>query len=109
MGQLLDLLPVPMRHLVDLDAERWVLWAEGPGIRVVRLHEGEDGDAVVAHIALDADPEAPSDEIRNWEHERRADAELTLRLPLALALCRPINLPLAAEENLREVVGFRMD
>ena len=109
VGQLLDLLPVPMRRLVDLDPERWVLRAEGPDIRVVRLHAGEDGDAVVAHLALDADPEAPSDEIRNWEQERRADAELTLRLPLALALCRPINLPLAAEENLREVVGFRMD
>ena len=42
MGQLLDLLPVPMRRLVDLDPERWVLRAEGPDIRVVRLHAGED-------------------------------------------------------------------
>ncbi|MGH8572734.1 MAG: hypothetical protein ACREX8_09180, partial [Gammaproteobacteria bacterium] len=109
-GQLLELLPVPMRRLVDLDPERWVLRAEGPGIRVVRLHAGEDGDAVVvAQIALDADPEALPDEVRDWEHERRAGAELTLRLPLCLALCRSINLPLAAEENLREVVGFRMD
>ncbi len=106
---MLDLLPVPMRRLVDLDPERWVLRAEGRSISVVRLDAGEDGDPVVAQIALDADPEAPSKEIRNWEHERRADAELTLRLPPAQALCRPVNLPLAAEENLREVVGFRMD
>ena len=83
MGQLLDSLPVAMRRLVDLDPERSVLRAEGPDIRVVRLDASEDGDPVVAHLALDADPEAPSDEIRNWEQERRADAELTLRLPLA--------------------------
>ena len=100
--------PMPMRRLVDLDPERWVLRAEGPGIRGVRLHVGEDGDAVVAHLALDAGPEAPSDEIRNWEQERRADAELTLRLPLASPCAA--NQPAArGRGDLREVVGFRMD
>jgi len=32
-----------------------------------------------------------------------------LRLPSRLALCRTINLPLAAESNLSEIVGFELD
>jgi general secretion pathway protein L len=38
-----------------------------------------------------------------------AKASVTLALPRAEIVTRPTQLPLAAEENLREVVGFEMD
>ncbi len=108
-GQLLELLPAPLRRLVHLEPERWVLAADGPGIRVERLHASEAAESVVACFPIDADPETAPDALRSFERQRRADADLTLRLPKSMALCRQFNLPLAAEENLREVVGFRMD
>ncbi len=106
LAQLLDLLPAPLRRLVDLDPERWVLTADGGGVRVARVQGGEAAETVVARFPLDADA---GPEMRDWERQRRADADLTLRLPQALALCKRVTLPLAAEENLREVVRFRMD
>lgn len=99
IGQLLDLLPASMRRLVDLEPERWVLTAAATGIRVVRL--GEDG----VELALDGPAGAEQGLERPWGE----GAELSLRLPADLALRKPVHLPLAAEENLREVVGFRMD
>ncbi len=40
---------------------------------------------------------------------RRSAAEIILRLPAAQVLRRRVDLPLAAAENLREVLGFELD
>jgi general secretion pathway protein L len=47
--------------------------------------------------------------IRNLPHGRRRNYRWQLRLPAHAALRTTMALPLAAEENLREVIGFEID
>jgi len=99
-GQLIPLLPVAIREaiassstrvLIEIDHSD-IVFLEGSGsaLRTLGRYSSVDTESVSVKL-----PEQIS--------------EFVLRLPADKVLTRSLTLPLAAEENLREVLGFEMD
>jgi len=88
------------RLLVDLDGAALVVKRRRRGGKV----------KPVARIALgDQDASQASKSRRAVGRAARRSDEVVLRVPEREALQRTIRLPMAARENLREVIGFEMD
>ena len=98
-AELLGALPASLREAISRVSKRVVVTPEDGELRFTEA--GHSMQQAVAHMPLDAEhsPEALPEQI----------SELVLALPADKALQCPMTLPLAAEENLREVLGFEMD
>lgn len=105
-GELRGMLPPRARHILMPRARR--LFLELDGTDVVISHDTEHHREELARYALDhtgavSPLRAGGDELTL--HAR----ELVLCMPGDKILTRTLTLPLAAEENLREVLSFEMD
>ncbi|MEO6801101.1 MAG: PilN domain-containing protein [Rhodanobacter sp.] len=105
-GELRALLPPRWRgwfgagadwYLLQVSGERWTLRRQGHGEPLAGWDEAADegAPALAFHAAL--------------QRVDREDLRVALLLPGALVLRRTVQLPLAARDNLQQVVGFEMD
>jgi general secretion pathway protein L len=92
LGELAALVPAALRARLSGDGERLLLEVGGAAPQFFRLRGRKA-------VPLNDGKRAA----------RKGKAALTLALPRSEIVIRPTELPLAAEENLREVVGFEMD
>ncbi len=93
-GELAALIPPPLRRLLERDGERLLLEIGGDKMRLYRLRGSRAG-----LLGSGADIQAPQGKA----------SSVILVLPSGQLVTRKTELPLAAEENLREVLGFEMD
>lgn len=103
-GELLDLLPQRLRRGLYPGPERLLLEFADQGLLLSR--EDYRGVQPVQHLPLDGDEAGVREALGRWTG---GGLEPVLRLPARRVLVTTIALPLAAEENLRQVVGFEMD
>ncbi|WP_448096119.1 PilN domain-containing protein [Luteibacter yeojuensis] len=105
-GELAALVPVRWRalfaggerwYVIERDAEGWRLRRAGESVvlaEVADIDGAEHRTAVLARALAEADP---------------ADRRVALVLPAAQVLRRRLVLPVAARDNLRQVVGYDLD
>ncbi len=106
VGELVAMLPYRVRYLLGLESSILVIDVTPPQLEV-RLWQGRRCEALgTLRIVKSADHAAESDPI--VRRAARTDA-VVLRLPEDQVLQLDVTLPLAAEDNLREVLGFEMD
>jgi general secretion pathway protein L len=110
-GELLRLLPLRWRgwfgsgadwYLLQHSDTQWTLRRSGYAELLANWDDSVDnpaGDARIAPVALDA----------ALHHVDREDRRLALLLPAAVVLRRELALPLAARDNLLQVIAFEMD
>ena len=102
-GQLHALVPAPIAQLVrGADSRLMVDFSVTPAT-VHRIAGGREGERFA--IAPGMSATEIGDAIARCGHHR----EVHLRLAAGRGLCRRVELPLAAEENLDEVLGFEME
>ena len=108
LGELAALLPEGLRRAFR-DEPKWlVLDVSGPDL-IIRRRVGEK-NREVGRVELGLDRPAQRRAIgRLVRGLNLRAATVVLRLPDTHALRKPVDLPLAAEENLREVLAFEMD
>src|SRR5215470_1506107 len=108
-GELAACIPAPLRRL--LRGRRPVLALRWNDRSVTLALRGRHGARALGEIALT--PDDPAAEraavARALKGVRRGRVEAAVELPAERILRRTIDLPLAAAENLREVLGFEMD
>ncbi len=100
-------LPVRWRQLLAASVDRLLLQVEGEGIRLRRQMAGELQD--VATLPLLASRGAQDDPLATVLTGTAADLPRWLLLPAASGLRRTLQLPGAARERLREVLGFEIE
>ncbi|WP_299390677.1 PilN domain-containing protein [Pelagibius sp.] len=93
-GELAALVPAPLRRVFSGNGERLLLELDGAEARLYR-QRGRRREQL------------PDNAVK--KRARGKALGVTLALPRALLVTRDTELPLAAEENLREVLGFEMD
>jgi general secretion pathway protein L len=95
---LLYCLPLRIQQLFWRKTTRVVLEPQGSGVRIQREREGSSEDLGFY------------DGLKRWDKSLVGEDEvLVFRLPSAQVLSKRIELPLAAEENLRQVLAFEME
>jgi general secretion pathway protein L len=100
IAELIEILPQDLREAIAQRKQR--LFVELDGADVV-IRQGINGQTrEVMRCALDA----PDDTEKALPQDSR---DTVLLLPEHSVLTKPLTLPLAAEENLREVLAFEMD
>lgn len=102
VDELVGLLPERYRRRLRTGRDRLVLAWEGERLRVVR--DGRDGLEAPSHYHPD-DSAAVSSRLSAMTRGR----EVVLELAPGEALVTDLTLPAAAEENLRQVLGYEMD
>lgn len=91
-------LPPSVRQLFWHQAATVVLEPQGDGVRIQRLRR--ESNEVLGFY----------DGVRRWDTSLLHEGEvLIFRLPAAQVLSKSIELPFAAEENLRQVLAFEME
>ena len=100
-------LPVRWRQLLAASVDRLLLQVDGEGIRLRRQMAGELQD--VATLPLLASRGAQDDPLATVLTGTAADLPRWLLLPAASGLRRTLQLPGAARERLREVLGFEIE
>lgn len=96
-------LPVRARRVLGLDRGRLLLQPEADGVEL-RLQQGADVHDL-GHVPLLGE----DDPLARVLTPRIADLPRWLLLPAGHALRRPLLLPAAAADRLRDVVGFEID
>jgi len=109
LGELAACVPAGLRGV--LDGRRQQIAIDYREREVELHHRGRGGWRTLGSIAVDGAAPAAGRAacLAALRGIRRGAAEIILRLPAAQVLRRRIELPLAAAENLREVLGFEMD
>ncbi len=92
-GELAALVPGALRRAAGLESPEWLILAQADALRLRRRR----GDGLVDLGGLDALP------------ARAVDARIVLQIPAERAFVKTVRLPLAAAENLPEVLAFEMD
>ena len=100
-------LPLRWRQLLAASADRLLLQVEGHGIRLRRQMGAELQD--VATLPLLASRGLQDDPLATVLTSTAADLPRWLLLPAASGLRRTLQLPGAARERLREVLGFEIE
>ncbi len=100
-------LPLRWQRLLSASADRLLLQVEGDGIRLRR--QGADALQDLATIPLPGDSAAETDPLTRVLAQHAADLPRWLLLPAASGLRRSLQLPAAARERLREVLGFEIE
>lgn len=100
-------LPANLRAAMAADHDRLLLQPQGDGVQLRRQH----GDALFDCAHLPLPPGAPADRDPLAAVLRAAAADLPrwLLLPASQGLRRPLTLPAAARERLREVLAFEIE
>jgi general secretion pathway protein L len=109
LGELAELVPESVRDRFVGQRTRLVLLVDAPGDNL--LEETGQRSRRLGRIELDAaaSGRAPRVLASVPRAARNGDAGLVLRFPSSRALRTPVSLPLAAEKNLAEVIGFEFE
>jgi len=84
-------------YLLQHEGSQWSLRHAGNSLPMTRWNDGDD--SLIQQTALSS----------ALKHVDREDLRLALLLPAAAALRRTLALPLAARDNLQQVMGFEID
>ncbi|MEW6691614.1 MAG: PilN domain-containing protein [Pseudomonadota bacterium] len=98
-------LSLPPFSLLFGNGDRVIIDLEGERLSITKCHGGED-------TPLGAFPfrdRLESSALAVLRGQVRRGTEAVIRLPRPQLLCRNLSLPLEAEPNLREVLGYEMD
>lgn len=107
-GELKALLPT--RLIAWLSPSVNELGLELTGQQLILRHRNGGSERQLGSIRMDGDPETAKSTLRPLIADLDFDRVLVcLHLPAGLALRKIIDLPAAAEENLRQVLAFEMD
>ena len=107
-GELYTLVPERLREFTRLERQQWIL--EFKGEKIHAYCPGKHGQpASVYRFNLEEDSEQRSLALLQLEDKDPERSEIVLRLPAKRTLSKVVTLPLAVEENLRQVLGFEMD
>ena len=106
IGELRGMLPPKVRRALMPRAQR--LFLELDGTDLVMSQGTAQNKAELTRYTLDQSEATPL-QLSAEEESHRQARELVLCLPADKVLTRSLTLPLAAEENLREVLSFEMD
>jgi general secretion pathway protein L len=104
--ELLSLVPSGVQKLFGGGAEYLILERDEKGVALSHIKGGRE--KALTHLALDES----GNELRQTylrEHDRLAELQSVLRLTELQGLRKQIKLPMAAEENLQQVVSFELD
>ncbi|MFO1129578.1 MAG: PilN domain-containing protein [Rhodospirillales bacterium] len=109
LGELRACLPSRLRRFLTASRNRLVFDVSDSVVVVSEVNGG--GEREIGHIVRDQRQAAdPADRVRGLlAHLDARRRDIVVRLPPSMALRRKIELPSAAEENLREVVSFDME
>lgn len=105
--ELLALVPARLLHLFTEQRDEMRLFQRDGMWRIERLHARQIVDSL--DVPPEADQQAKLDLLRGFVLKAEGKADLVLVMPERQVLRRRINLPLAAEENLAQVLGFELD
>lgn len=107
-GELAALVPAPLRRPLRWNNDLVVLDLSGAELVVSR--EGDGAPREIGRVALaEGDAKAPRRAAALLRKANARKSRVSVRLAGRSALRKTIELPLAAEENLREVLSFEMD
>ena len=104
-GELKAMLPATVAHWIDGDAVATSVMVDASGLTIINADRAATKSSPVQRVAIDALGHSPV--LRALIAEGRDQVRLVLSSEQALV--KSITLPLATEENLREVVGFELD
>jgi general secretion pathway protein L len=107
-GVLLDMLPGEVRRKLLPGVTRLYLDMEGEEV-VASIGTAESHQEVVRYSPGGGKRETGKKDSEAVRYRIRQATEVVLCLPRDQVLTKQVTLPLAAEENLREVLGFEMD
>ena len=108
IGELLGLIPGPLRVLFR-ERPRWtIVDLSSTGVRVLKRVGAKQSEIGRFEGAVTA-PAAKSAVTKLLRRAGSGEATAVLRIGESRALRKRIDLPLAAEENLKEVISFEMD
>ncbi len=105
--ELLALVPARLLGFLSEQRDEMRLFQRDGMWRIERLHRGEIRE--VLDIPADADQQSMLDLLRGFIAKAEGKADLVLGFPERQLLSRRVTLPLAAEENLDQVLGFELD
>lgn len=100
-------LPARLRALLELDGRRLLLRQSGEGLEVALEHSGQARELV--RLPVPPDAVGSGDALKGLLPAQLAALPRWLVLPADVALRRPMVLPAAAGDRLREVLGFEVD
>jgi general secretion pathway protein L len=100
-------LPLRLRKLFGLAHERLLLQPSGDSLRLVLEREGEARE--LGQVPWSSDDAVQDDPLASLLAQRVADMPRWLVLPAGAGLRRPMVLPSAAEQRLREVLAFEIE
>jgi general secretion pathway protein L len=109
VGELTELVPEAMRRRLVGQHTRIVLLVDAPGDNLIQ--ETGQGSRRLGRVDLDTPISGSARRLLAAVPRvgRNGGTELVLRLPANRALRTPVSLPLAAEKNLDEVIGFEFE
>lgn len=102
-------LPLRTRQALGVDRGRLLLQVDGDSVHLRLQQAGEVRDLAVLPSLADLSAATASDPLAPLLPPRVAELPRWLLLPPAACLRRRLNLPAAAAERLRDVVGFEID
>lgn len=106
-AELAALLPDSLRAVLRPERRRLLVVVEDDEVQLVVA--GPGGQRELGRLPLAGDPEQARRFDALLGHNLRGVEEVVLRLPPAAVIRKTVSLPLAAQENLREVLSFEMD
>ncbi|CAI8834887.1 PilN domain-containing protein [Methylocaldum szegediense] len=105
-NELSFLVPAPLKKLLGTTDEYLIVTKDDDGLNVV--YRNDEGDRPLGYFSLDDSGSQKRERLLESMPEL-AEAKTILRLTTSQALRKTLKLPLAAEENLAQVVAFEMD
>ena len=105
-GELLSMVPENLRKILGAGTEYLILTVDDHGVGLVHFKDGAEVP-LVHFLHHEAGDEPKSQFLK--DHPHLLDLKIVLRLLPAQGLRKQIKLPMAAIENLGQVVSFEMD
>lgn len=105
-GELLSMVPENIRKLLGAGTEYLILTLDDHGIALAHYKDGVE-NPLVHFLPHETGDEAKSKFLK--DHPQLQDLKIVLRLTPTQGLRKQIKLPMAAVENLGQVVSFEMD
>jgi hypothetical protein len=105
-GELLSMVPENIRKILGAGTEYLILTLDDHGVGVVHYKDGVENPLV--HFLPNETGDEPKSRFLN-DNPQLQDLKIALRLTPTQGLRKQIKLPMAAVENLGQVVSFEMD
>jgi general secretion pathway protein L len=108
LSEMVTLLPANVKRFMRQRGHRLVIDFTANNIEIIECRGQHEND--LGQYALEQNGSVLPEVVRPQLDELDMDGtEVVIRLPENKVLCKTLTLPLEAEENLREVLGYEMD